>query len=115
MSGAGRLSHHLPQSPAQSRESSTHISSRYPSGTSIHLNSPLRYHLRIMSTDEQDQAILRIVRQRSELRKRKALIENELRTAGESLEEVSSSIRHISGGVGDWLTRILGKIDAAPE
>jgi hypothetical protein len=68
-----------------------------------------------MSTDEQDQAILRIVRQRSELRKRKVLIENELRTAGESLEEVSSSIRHISGGTGDWLTRILGKIDAAPE
>jgi len=68
-----------------------------------------------MSNDEQDQAILRIVRRRKELRERKALIESELRAAGEFLDSISSSLKHISGSFPQWPQDILARVQKAPQ
>jgi hypothetical protein len=68
-----------------------------------------------MSTDEQDQAILRIVRRRKELRERKALIESELNAAGESLGDIGSSLKHIGGSQAQWLADIPGRIQKTPD
>jgi hypothetical protein len=50
-----------------------------------------------MSDPEQDEAILRLVKQRGEAKKRKALLENELRTAGRSLWEIGGALRNVKG------------------
>jgi|ERR1035437_3608742 hypothetical protein len=68
-----------------------------------------------MSNDEQDQAIVRIVKKRAELRKRKALIESELRAAGESLDDIGSSLKHISNGNLEWYANIGKRIQEAPK
>jgi hypothetical protein len=68
-----------------------------------------------VNSDEQDVAILRIVRRRSELRKRKALIESELQAAGESLGDIGSSLKHISGSFPDHLASIKTQLQKAPE
>jgi hypothetical protein len=68
-----------------------------------------------MSSDEQDQAIVRIVKRRAELRKRKALIESELRAAGESLDDIGSSLKHISNGTPEWYANLATKIQGSPE
>ena len=67
-----------------------------------------------MSSDEQDQAILRIVKKRAELRKRKALIESELQAAGEFFDNIGSSLKHIRNGNPDWLTDVLTQVHKAP-
>jgi hypothetical protein len=54
-----------------------------------------------MSGDEQDAAILRLVKERSDVRKRKTLIESELQSAGRSLHEIGSVLKHFSGGTYD--------------
>ena len=48
-----------------------------------------------MSSEEQDAAILRLVKQRGEAKKRKVLLENELRTAGRSLWEIGSALKSL--------------------
>ena len=48
-----------------------------------------------MSIDEQDAAIGRLVRQRHEAKKRKALLENELMVAGRSLSDVGSLLKSV--------------------
>ncbi len=68
-----------------------------------------------MTDDERDQAILRVVKRRKELRERKALIESELRAAGESLGDIGSSLKHVSGAQPQWLADILGRIQKAPD
>jgi len=45
-----------------------------------------------MRGDEQDAAILRVVKDRAEAKKRKSLLENELRTAGQSLSRIGSGL-----------------------
>ncbi|MGO9323597.1 MAG: hypothetical protein ACLP07_03470 [Terracidiphilus sp.] len=68
-----------------------------------------------MNDGERDQAILRIVKRRKELRERKALIESELNAAGESLGDIGSSLRSISASHPQWLADILGRIQKAPD
>ena len=68
-----------------------------------------------VSGDEQDHAIARIVKRRSELRKRKALIESELRTAGEFLDDIGSSLKIIGNGTPEWYANIAKQIQEAPE
>jgi hypothetical protein len=48
-----------------------------------------------MSTDEQDAAIGRLVKQRSEAKKHKALLENELMVAGRSLSNIGSLLKSV--------------------
>jgi hypothetical protein len=68
-----------------------------------------------MSTVEQDQAIVRLVRKRKELRERKALIESELRAAGESLRDIGDSLRHLSSSFPHLLTDALATVQRAPD
>jgi len=51
-----------------------------------------------MSGDEQDAAIVRLVKQRHEAKQRKALLENELRTAGHALWEIGSALKSVQAG-----------------
>jgi len=50
-----------------------------------------------MSSDEQDAAIGRLIKQRHEAKKLKALLENELRTAGRSLSGIGSLLNSVEG------------------
>lgn len=49
-----------------------------------------------MSESEQDAALLRLVKQRKELKERKALVENELRSAGMSLTATGQTLLEAS-------------------
>ena len=70
-----------------------------------------------MSTEEQDAAILRLVKQRGEAKKRKALLENELRTAGRSLWDIGSALKSVnaSGPSQETPDSILPAIAKAPN
>ena len=68
-----------------------------------------------MSDDEKDAAILRLVKDRSEAKRRKLLLESELRAAGESLAEIGQSLRHLNGGPYDDVGRIIPQVDKAPN
>lgn len=48
-----------------------------------------------MSNDEQDAAILRLVKDRGEAKKQKALLELELRAAGTSLYSIGTELRSV--------------------
>ena len=75
----------------------------------------MRYYVRIMSSDGQDQAILRIVKRRTELRKRKALIESELQAAGEFLDDIGGSLKHIGNSNPEHIANITMRLQRAPE
>lgn len=49
-----------------------------------------------MSSEEQDAALLRLVKDRSETRKKRTLLENELRTWGDGLNNLGTVLRMIS-------------------
>jgi hypothetical protein len=70
-----------------------------------------------MSNDEQDAAILRLVKARAEAKKKKALLETELRAAGESLYTIGSGLRSIghSTSVQDTPGAIFQRVVVAPE
>jgi len=69
-----------------------------------------------MSGDEQDAAILRVVKQRSEAKKRKLLLESELRSAGDSLYDIGGTLKHISGGLLQGSAdHVLAQITKAPK
>src|SRR5665213_2927506 len=70
-----------------------------------------------MSSDEQDAAILRLVKQRGEAKKRRALLQNELRTAGQSLWEIGGALRNItpSGTFHETPGAVIPQIDKAPD
>lgn len=68
-----------------------------------------------MSNEEQKEAILRVVMQRTEARKRLALLENELRTAGKSLSDIGDGLKHMSAAAYEYKpSYLIPKIDAAP-
>ena len=70
-----------------------------------------------MSDAEQDVAILRLVKERGECKRRKAALEAELQAAGRSLDEISSALKHLGGfGGPDYGVReIVPKIDKTPD
>jgi len=70
-----------------------------------------------MSNEEQEVAILRLVKQRFEAKKRKTLLVNELRTAGQSLSEIGSALKSVnaSGPSQETPEFILPQIDKAPS
>jgi hypothetical protein len=69
-----------------------------------------------MSDQEQDAAIVRIVKQTAEAKRRRTLLESELTTAGQSLWEIGRSLKAISGPefIGA-AAAILPQIDKAPD
>lgn len=70
-----------------------------------------------MSSDEQDAAILRVVKSRAEAKKKKALLENELRAAGHALSGIGYGLESIgisSGGHHDPAA-IMEKVAKAPD
>jgi hypothetical protein len=69
-----------------------------------------------MTTDEQDAAIVRLVRQRHEAKKRKALLENELRTAGRFLWGLGSALKSVDAAGSYQATPdcILKDVEKAP-
>jgi hypothetical protein len=70
-----------------------------------------------MSNDEHDMAILRLVKGRGEAKRRKALLESELRTAGKALSEIGSGLRSVSssGAVHETPGYLLQKVAQSPE
>lgn len=70
-----------------------------------------------MSDEEQDAALLRLVKQRAEYKRRKTLIENELQLAGKSLYDIGSSLKHFGGFNGPefGIRVVIPQIAAAPE
>lgn len=70
-----------------------------------------------MTTSEQDAAVARLVRARTDAKRRKILLESELQIAGEALAQIGSSLKHISGyqGAAFAAQRILPEMDMAPE
>ncbi|MEO8051011.1 MAG: hypothetical protein ABI833_11395 [Acidobacteriota bacterium] len=49
-----------------------------------------------MSTAEQDAALLRIVKDRAEAKRKRSLLEHEIRSTGTAFYEVGSSLRNMS-------------------
>jgi|SRR5271154_4753779 len=70
-----------------------------------------------MSGAEQDAAIIRLVKQRGDAKRRRVLLENELRTAGHSLYEIGMALRGIaaSGSFNSTPDYVLPKLAKAPE
>ena len=70
-----------------------------------------------MTNNEQVAAILRLVKHRSECKKRKAALESELRAAGRSLFEIGGSLRNVqgTGSFNETPAAILPQIVKAPE
>ena len=70
-----------------------------------------------MSNDEQDAAILRMVKARDEAKRQKSLLETELRAAGTSLYNIGSSLRSIgfSTSVQETPGAILQRVATAPD
>ena len=70
-----------------------------------------------MSSDEQDQAILRLVKQRHEAKKRKAALQSELREAGKHLWEIGGSLKSVSSesSAGQTPSSILSSVTKAPD
>lgn len=69
-----------------------------------------------MNDDERDAAVLRVVKERSEAKKQKALLESELRAAGRSLASIGSGLSSVSsiGAVHQQPSVILRSVDSAP-
>lgn len=69
-----------------------------------------------MNIDEQDTAIIRLVKQRHEAKKRKVLLQNELRTAGRSLWDIGSRLKSVDadGPSQDSPEAALSEISKAP-
>ena len=68
-----------------------------------------------MSETEENAAILRLVKHRSEAKRRKALLESDLRIAGQSLSGIGDMLRHLNGGPYDDVGRILPEVEKAPD
>ena len=64
-----------------------------------------------------DAAIVRVVKSRSEAKKRKALLENELRTAGQSLYRIGSGLQTVGNSTAAHETPagLIQQIAQAPE
>ena len=70
-----------------------------------------------MSGDEQDAAILRVVKGRAEAKKRKSLLETELRTAGQSLSRIGSGLAGVgsSTAVHQTPAALIQQVAQAPD
>jgi len=70
-----------------------------------------------MSGDEQDAAIVRLVKDRGEAKRRRSLLESELRAAGQSLWEIGTVLRSVvgSGSFPHTPESILPQIAKAPN
>lgn len=68
-----------------------------------------------MPTDEKNDEILKLIRERAEARKRRAALEKELKAVGKSLYEIGGALKHVCGGrIGNGIDYVLPKIHSAP-
>jgi hypothetical protein len=68
-----------------------------------------------MTIEEKEAAISRLLRKRSEAKRRRAALEGELRAAGKSLYDVGGALKHLSGSaMGSRVDYILPKFAAVP-
>jgi hypothetical protein len=68
-----------------------------------------------MTIDEQDEAILRLVRERGEVKRQRAALERELRTAGKSLYDIGAALKNASGGrIRNGIDDVLSKLHSVP-
>jgi DNA-binding transcriptional MerR regulator len=70
-----------------------------------------------MSGDEQDVAILRVVKQRGEFKKKRTLLQSELRAAGQSLSEIGDILKRFdtSTSLANSIDFLIPQIDRAPD
>jgi hypothetical protein len=70
-----------------------------------------------MSNDERDAAILRLVKTRAEAKRRKNLLETELRAAGSSLYSIGTELREIGFSTSAQASpgAILQRVATAPD
>jgi hypothetical protein len=65
--------------------------------------------------DERDAAIRGLLTKRSEARRRRAALANELRLAGKSLYDLGGALKHASGNtIGNRVDHILPKLESVP-
>jgi hypothetical protein len=68
-----------------------------------------------MIIDEQEAAISGLFKKRSETRRRRSELENELRMAGKSLYDIGGALKRLSSGsAGSRVNYILPMLDAVP-
>jgi len=64
-----------------------------------------------MTNDKQDDAVLSLVRERIEIKRRRASLKSELRAAGKSLYEIGSALKHASPDrIGSKIEYLLPKL-----
>jgi len=68
-----------------------------------------------MAIDEKDDAILRLVRERSEAKRHRAELKRELRETGKSLYDIGGALKYACGGrIGNGIDYLLPKLHSAP-
>jgi hypothetical protein len=69
-----------------------------------------------MKTDEQGTAVLRLIRERIETKRRSAVLKNELRAAGRFLYDIGGALKHASPGkIGNRIDYLLPKLRVAQD
>lgn len=69
-----------------------------------------------MPMDDQDDAILKLVRERAETKRRRAALGYELRIAGKSLYDIGGALKHTSiRRIGTGIDRLLPKLRSAHD
>jgi hypothetical protein len=69
-----------------------------------------------MKTDEQATAVLKLIRERAETKKRSAVLKSELRAAGRSLYDIGGALKHSSPSqIGSRIDYLLPKLRSAQE
>jgi hypothetical protein len=69
-----------------------------------------------MKTEEQGTAILKLIKERIETKRRSALLKSELRAAGRSLYDIGGALKHSSPGqIGSRIDYLLPKLRSAQE
>jgi hypothetical protein len=69
-----------------------------------------------VKTREQDSAILKLIRERLETKRRSAVLKHELRAAGKSLYDIGVALKHSSPGqIGNRIDYLLPKLRSAQD
>ena len=68
-----------------------------------------------MTIHEQDQEIVKLIRERGETRRRRAALEKELRATGKSLYDIGGALRYACGArIAIGIDYLLPKLQSAP-
>lgn len=68
-----------------------------------------------MMIDEQDDAVLKLVRERGEVKRHRAALERELRATGKSLYDIGGALKHACGGrIHNGIEYVLPMLHSVP-